>query len=428
MEIPFLRYLFNAKAVGLSIVGNDLIVSKVWKRGHVASYESLRLSNFLVRHPAEFEPLVEPLINFSKSIILSWPRSKTVVRETDLPNLKIEEFKESLAFQLDTFLPFKPEDVYYDVFPSRHEGKATKVFIAGAKKEELDAVLERLKALGLSPSCVIFTPLALLSLTESVPGGVAYINKENGYYHYSLYVDGFLHKTLLLHGYEDIPSLLEADRPGQIRTLGADAMPSDSQNQSPGKITCLEETTESVGAGVFTPEAALYSFSLTGTRKKILDIQVALCIILSLFLVTLSFVVPYLNENRKTRKLEHIGHEIASLKDKVKGVQILQSQLAAQEMTLGKLEVFTANYISNSDVLLELTKILHDDAWITRYRFEHGHLTVEGVAPSATSLIPLLEASPLFESVALSSPVVKTREGKERFKITLSVSKPARQT
>lgn len=429
-ELPFINYV-SSKALGLSFVGNDLVISQVKKGHRTASYKSLILENFLTRHPEEFRQAVRPAVHFSRTIVLSWPRSKTIVRDVELPNIKLKEFKETLAFQLDTFLPFKSEDVYYDIFPSRHDSKTTKIFVVGAKKEELDDVLGKLEALGLRPSSVIFTPLALLSFVETGQGSEAYVNKENGYYHYSLFVDGFLDKTVLLPKDGDVVSLLEADRPSQVRCVGADTIAGDIRRQSPGKITSLEEGTESVGAGAFTPDAALYNFSLIGTRKKVLDGQTILCIVLSLLLISLSFLVPYLIKNRKVRILGNIEQEIVQLKKDVRRVKTLQKQLIAQETTLDKIRSFKANYVFGStgratiDVLLELTKILPKDAWITRYRFAHNNLTIEGVAPSATNLIPLLEASPLFKNVALSSSVVKSREGKELFQIALDINKPA---
>ncbi len=423
-KLPFISYV-SSKALGLSFVGNDLVISKVKKGYRTASYKSLILENFLTRHPEEFRQAVQPVVHFSKTIILSWPRSRTIVRDVELPNLKLKEFKESLAFQLDTFLPFKSEDVYYDIFPSRHDGKTTKIFIVGAKKEELDDVLGKLETLGLRPSSVIFTPLALLSFVETGQGSEAYVNKENGHYHYSLFVDGFLDKTVLLPKDGDVVSLLEADRPSQVRCVGADTIAGDIRRQSPGKTTSLEEGTESVGAGAFTPDAALYNFSLIGTREKVLDGQTILCIVLSLLFISLSFLVPYLIKNRKVRILGNIEQELVQLKKDVRRVKTLQKQLIAQETTLDKLRSFTANYVFGSDALLELTKILPKDAWITKYRFAHNNLLIEGVAPSATNLIPLLEASPLFKNVALSSSVVKSREGRELFQIALDINRPA---
>ena len=67
---------------------------------------------------------------------MSWPRDRTIVREIELPGSNIKELKESLPYQLDSFILFPEDVVYYDIHPSNSAEYGEKVFIFAIKKED----------------------------------------------------------------------------------------------------------------------------------------------------------------------------------------------------------------------------------------------------------------------------------------------------
>ena len=58
------------------------------------------------------------------------------------------------------------------------------------------------------------------------------------------------------------------------------------------------------------------------------------------------------------------------------------------------------------DVLNALTIILPDDTWLERFEMKTTRIRMQGLSADATSLIELLENSPLLQNVAFDSPVV----------------------
>ena len=71
-------------------------------------------------------------------------------------------------------------------------------------------------------------------------------------------------------------------------------------------------------------------------------------------------------------------------------------------------------------IVEELTVIIPDDAWLSDLRIEADRVEFTGLAKSAAALVPLLESSPLFEDVSLTSPVVlDNNEDKERFSMRM---------
>lgn len=73
-------------------------------------------------------------------------------------------------------------------------------------------------------------------------------------------------------------------------------------------------------------------------------------------------------------------------------------------------------------ILKELSDLIPQDAHLTSLNMRQERLTLEGLARSASELVPALDKSKLFRNVSFSSPTTKTGD-KERFTLTLEVEK-----
>jgi Tfp pilus assembly protein PilN len=70
--------------------------------------------------------------------------------------------------------------------------------------------------------------------------------------------------------------------------------------------------------------------------------------------------------------------------------------------------------------LKELTVIIPKDSWLTRVRISDNQINIEGYAPSATLLVPKLEASPFFKKVEFASPTYRDPKlNQDRFQIKM---------
>lgn len=73
-------------------------------------------------------------------------------------------------------------------------------------------------------------------------------------------------------------------------------------------------------------------------------------------------------------------------------------------------------------ILDELSTRLPDDTWLTHVNYRNPKLQVHGQSPSASALIEVLEASPIFKDASFVSPVNQDRNsGLERFQIATLV-------
>jgi general secretion pathway protein L len=76
-----------------------------------------------------------------------------------------------------------------------------------------------------------------------------------------------------------------------------------------------------------------------------------------------------------------------------------------------------------ASVLNELSHLLKDDTWLTHLQYSENHMQIQGQSPTASALIGLLEASPLFSKVSFVSPLTQDKTtGLERFQISMDVS------
>ena len=73
-------------------------------------------------------------------------------------------------------------------------------------------------------------------------------------------------------------------------------------------------------------------------------------------------------------------------------------------------------------ILKELSDVVPQDAHLTSLNMRQDRLTLEGLARSASELVPALDKSKLFRNVSFSSPTTKTGD-KERFTLTAEVEK-----
>lgn len=107
------------------------------------------------------------------NIALSGPA--TVVRNLWLPRMKPDELKASLKYELDQYIPFPLEDIYYDCYVleddplNRKEGQM-RVVLAVAKKKFLDERLQQIQQAGLVPGIISVDAVSLCNAyTRELP-------------------------------------------------------------------------------------------------------------------------------------------------------------------------------------------------------------------------------------------------------------------
>ena len=141
--------------------------------------------------------------------------------------------------------------------------------------------------------------------------------------------------------------------------------------------------------------------------------------------VALALALAFTHTIRTERYLGRLTQEIQRLDPNAKVVDGLAAELARKRRVLSALESARDRRIQALPVLRELTETLPSGAWLQALTADRQGVELTGQADSASTLIPLLEASDRLERVEFTSPVTKT-DNKEQFRIRAAWERPAK--
>lgn len=419
-KIPFVN-LFSQSSTGLSINGNDLIITVVSKKLVKYSHETLKIEDFMLKDTQQLKHALIQKRNFVGETILSLPRELAIIRETTCPYSNLKELKEALRYQLDSFIPFSSEDVYFDIHSLSQNRHDPKVLIVAIKKTELDTILSKLKVLEIIPSRVIISPFAFLPILEERKGSVAVVSKNIKYYSYNVFENNLLVLSSVAKTEVELANQVKSGRSDEI--LLAHVANGFLPDEYKTNYKLLEENSESYGAALYGLAEYPCYLSLVKSHRKRLNPQIVLMCFLIGFLIFFSFLIPYIQKINNLAILKTVNAQVKSIKKDVVIVEKLQERIVVLDEVVNKANAIRGKYIPRIDVILELAKTLPNDAWVKGITITDNTFEIEGDAVSSTNLIPILENSSLFSGVGLTSPVTKTQSGREKFRIKGSIEK-----
>jgi len=388
------------------------------------------------------------------SVFLGIPRSAAILRYLEFPIAVKENLRESLGYELEKHVPFSSEDVYFD-FQVISEDKASgrlQLLLVVVKKQTLAPYLALAKQMdvGISGIEISSTALADFFFRRSEKNSTtskSFIYMRGRDLELGFVKDGMLRYSRGLSRSEDlmeaIPAALarmrqdfgEGDEP--LHTLFC-GMETD--------IPLLERLYGTDGVDIrlvdlskaqipSTTVIAAYGLALKGVRKTSININLLpsalrkkpskfkLYIMFGLVSLTLLgalawgggvFLQHQWSLDRMEEKIERLGSQLK----KIERVKAEKKRVEDRINYLNKLRQGGRPVL---EVLKEMSERIPEDAWVNRFDFSEKGVQIQGEATSASELIPLLEASPIFGDVAFLSAITKVRTGKEKFRIGLSL-------
>lgn len=102
---------------------------------------------------------------------ISLSGKSTIVRDLWMPQMKAEELKASLGFELDQYIPFPAEEIYYDSYilpesPLTRKNGQMRVVLAVAKKGFVNEHIQWLKDAGLVPNIICVDAISLSNVFQ----------------------------------------------------------------------------------------------------------------------------------------------------------------------------------------------------------------------------------------------------------------------
>ncbi len=408
--------MFFPKSIGLSILGNDLIISYASQKFLKSNSKSTVVNDFLLKEPLELQ-LISDTIDFeTKNIVLSWPRERTIVREIELPGSSIKELKESLSYQLDSFILFPEDEVYYDIHPSNSAEYGEKVFIFAIKKEELDGIILKLEASNLKPDRVIISPLSYIPLVDG--DKVAIIEKCEDRYTFNLYVDKMLVGTSLVRSKDSLKSKILQNMPDYINLLGCEEDEiSDLQSEDDLQIACWDTAKQSLGVALNGLAECLGRFDVLKIKTKREIPEFIVMGVLSVSVLAFIFILPGLFKHKREQSIQAVNAALEELHPKM----LLSSRLTEEINSISEINNKISEVIHKNshriDLVAELTKAVPDNTWVRQLLIKNDVFELEGIGLSGSKVLTQLEDSHRFDGVSFTSSVVKDKAGKEKFKI-----------
>ena len=405
-----------------------MIISRASQKLLRCTFESIVVKDFLTKEPLDLKLIIDAQGYKDKEIVLSWPREKTIVREVEMPVSSINELRESISYQLDSFILFTEEDVYYDVYPSLSSEYGEKAFIFAIKKEDIDSILAKLESLNLSPSQIVISPLSLIPFVDESKVSILDKYKYKEHYSYDLYLESTLVNTSLIKNEDTLKERITEDKPDRLILLdkegGNDQIITEivafyELCKDNVKVETWNKDKESMGAAINGVTGYLKGFNaLRGKRINLLP-QLILTGIFSLLIITFAIIIPGVIMQKKLENVNAIDAKLQELLPIVTAAIESRNKVESILETTGKVKEITNPEYLRIDLLEELTKALPDDTWIKKLSFKPDYFEIEGIGISGENVLSLIENTPKFKQVRFTSPVTKDQKGrgKEKFKI-----------
>jgi general secretion pathway protein L len=388
------------------------------------------------------------------SFYICLAQEQAVAQEITLPMAAESDLQQVLDYEIERYLPFRRDDVYYDYVRTSNKGEKITLMLFAVPKKTLAPLLGALASLGVKVHGVETTVTAMANLLVFCAGDsgepVAAVGGHNG----DLELVGVQNRN---GGWRPLPELLfsywlpESNlAPGTRRELlqqcvktagklyswgaGRDALISSNGDEPVGEDLVVAGNQKlrgglqidhasvlpAVGAALRGLRETSFAGNVLlaevnhGQRVGVLSyVNAALALLLVLGLLAWAATYPIKDELR-----------LRQLKVEMQKIEPSVAALRREEEALRKARTeqrfFTSVDHRRGEVLRvldELTKVVPSSAYLSNLRYRAGAVEVQGSAENASGLIPLLERSPVFENVGFNAPSNRGRDNRETFSL-----------
>ncbi len=387
-----------------------------------------------------------------QAIVLGLPRRVVTLRELKLPALEVEDLRSLLEYEAERHLPFPPDEGFLDFqVLSRREGTST-VLIVAAEKATVEGFVRPFQAAGLAPTAVSVASVAAVSALLYGRRGderslalvalhpreaeVALVHRGVLRYCRSVALSGSLDPVVevvegafgLLNGAPEASREIVVEGEGGLREelswkllermgIGATPFSLSKKLERPATPPPLAPLGLALaGLGVPALRIDLLPEELRPKRReKGLAIMVGLLGVIGF----LSLSILLARAAKERLLLQQVEDQVERMQVTVAEAKKLAADLSRLERELKIFERLATRVPYRLEVLRELATVLPKGTSITSLTIDGDGLKLSGSAIDAAGLVALLEASPLFQQVEFTAPLVtRDREkGRQEFQL-----------
>lgn len=332
----------------------------------------------------------------TNNLVIGLSNEAIILREIEYPIAVKENIRYTLDHDIDKYIPLSADEVYFD-YQVVEEDKANnrlKILLALMKKSDCEPYLSFCRKWPGGVYGLCLSSVATVNCHAFLSG-----NKRRS-------LTGHIRELLSQEGGE-LPNR-DLFLPSALGRVGIPA---------PGLIPAF-----GLGMEVLWEVPIRINLLPKETRKK--PSRIGHYTLIGLVALLLLFGAAWGGGTllRQQMRLGAMEEEIERLSSEVVTVSKTQERIREIEDNLQALKAIRGGNPLTLDVLRELTQTIPETAWLTDFKLTEKGIQLSGYAESASELIPLLEASPLFEDVVfLSASTRDPRREQERFHIGLSL-------
>ncbi|HEX6436679.1 MAG TPA: PilN domain-containing protein [Candidatus Binatia bacterium] len=395
------------------------------------------------------------------SLYICVPQDQAIIQTVYLPQAAEANLQQVLEYEIERQIPFNRDEIYYDYLPIGKRGDKIGVHLFAVPKKHLAGVLDVLGSFGIVPSGVETTGTALANYLlfckkdftgcAAIVGGHAdereLIGVRAGAAGWTQAPELlFSHrlpeaewakgigKELITECLRQTPELYGWGNPDQVvgSVDGEKAQCEDlcalGIEKLGGSSQLTATTLPAVGAALRgVREARLETNFLRppgaerGARKNLSLLNSVMIGLLILLLVGWGISYPIKDELR-LKQLQQENHKNEPYVEALRREEVQLQTVRKEVQFLSDIDRRKGEVLR---VLDELSKVVPTSAYLSNFRYRNGVLEVQGNAENASTLIPLLEKSPLFENVAFNAPSNRGRDNRETFSLKADLEKQA---
>ena len=455
--------IYLRTSVGIELRGDDMLISSLQSNFSAGVFTHfVRISDWRLRHAEDVRREINVFFKMNglsrENIVLGLPRKDLVLRYLDLPAEVIDNLKQVIQYQVQSYEPTEEDRYYHDYVLLQNNGPAKRlsVMLVMVRKAMLDEILQSLLNLGIRPLAVTGSSIGLSNLFlhkrkdaqektfvvgDLGASSIETVALRNGSIVYSREAPKLESET----GWKDL-ILRETDEAASKIRLGPEA--------SLEKLVLAGESSEAAflelrgdfpdcelvqnciglqipGENKYLVQEAATGLGLAysgGVRKPAIKVNLLPqerrahqsrwayipAVILGLTVIGLFCALGFHRIAQNRALIRKLDQELLALKTPVERVQSYRRQAEELEKRVKSIEELMSQKDMNLEVIRELTNILPADTYLTMYKYQDGAIQISGRSGSASDLLPQLEKSPLLKDVVAKGNVYKdARTGKE---------------
>ncbi len=396
-------------------------------------------------------------ISFAE-IYVGIPRQSVLLRYIDLPSAAEGNLRETLAYEMEKYSPFPIDHVFFDfhVIEATPLDHRMKVLVALVKRDFLDPIFElaqsvRGKLAGVEiSSTAISNYFANTLKRKAVPVFALLMSRDNevevavvrnGLMVHSRAIaiekNGIDSMNCLGEEFKGLESYLDDEIPSMdVFFSGFEARGDWLEHLEKRTSSVVRLVSCPVKEPLSVPLFPAYGLALKGLSKVSTEINLlppdlhrkrsraGLYATAIIFGLVFFGAVGWGAGARMGQKeyLARLEGEIDRLKSGLGDIEKMHGEKEDLKDKIAFLRRMGENRWQSLQVLKELSDKIPRNSWVSSVFYSENDLRIEGYAESASDLIPILEASDLFEEAVFRSTITKSKDGKERFDIGLKIS------